>query len=110
MQIIVKVLSTVAEYIDKQIHRQMSRPERCPNCDKDCFFEALGYYQRDVTDKENGKIKCIRVRRFLCRACSVTVSLLPCFCHPYHVICHDTISDYFVKKKQLKRFYAGKSG
>ena len=99
MQIVVGVSWKVAEYIEKEAHAQMRRPECCPNCKARSSLEALGYYQRNITDEETGKVRRLNVRRFLCLLCWISVSLLPGFCHPYHLLCHQTQSDYFVEKK-----------
>jgi len=57
------------------------RPGRCPQCQAQHSLTAHGFYSRTLVDAEfDGSI---RVRRYLCRSCKRTVSLLPEFALPY---------------------------
>ena len=57
------------------------RPANCPQCASKERMVAHGFYSRTVVDLD---VDCeIRVRRYLCRACGRTVSLLQEFVLPY---------------------------
>ena len=58
------------------------------------MLEALGYYRRYVSASA-GKVLQIGVRRFLCRWCRITVSLLPGFAHPYRLVQSKGIEQFF---------------
>ena len=57
------------------------RPSSCPQCDSVQRLAPHGFYSRTVVDVDLEWV--IRVRRYLCRACRRTVSLLPEFVLPY---------------------------
>jgi hypothetical protein len=57
------------------------RPDHCPQCGAQHPLSAHGFYRR--TFVEVGFDGVIRVRRYLCRCCQRTVSLLPQFALPY---------------------------
>ena len=57
------------------------RPDNCPQCQAQHPLTAHGFYTRTLVEGAfNG---WIRVRRYLCRLCRRTVSLLPDFALPY---------------------------
>jgi hypothetical protein len=57
------------------------RPAGCPQCQARCALIAHGFYCRTLVDVAFNET--IRVRRYLCRLCKRTVSLLPSFALPY---------------------------
>jgi hypothetical protein len=57
------------------------RPERCPQCEAKQPLTGHGFYRRTLVDRAFDGV--IRVRRYLCRACKRTVSLLPEFALPW---------------------------
>jgi transposase-like protein len=57
------------------------RPAHCPQCDAQHPLSAHGFYRRTLV--EAGFDGVIRVRRYLCRGCRRTLSLLPEFALPY---------------------------
>jgi len=57
------------------------RPQRCPLCQARCSFLAHGFYSRTLVHVDCDQLIC--VRRYLCRHCRRTVSLLPDFVLPY---------------------------
>ena len=57
------------------------RPDHCPQCQARQPLIAHGFYSRTLVDA--GFDGTIRVRRYLCRSCKRTVSLLPEFALPY---------------------------
>jgi hypothetical protein len=57
------------------------RPDRCPQRETDQPLTGHGFYSRSLVDlRFDG---AIRVRRYLCRACKRTISLLPEFALPW---------------------------
>jgi len=57
------------------------RPNQCPQCQAQHALTGHGFYSRTLVDA--GFDGSIRVRRYLCRSCKRTVSLLPEFALPY---------------------------
>ena len=57
------------------------RPARCPQCESKQRLVCHGFYKRTVAEFDWDGV--IRVRRYLCKACRRTVSLLPEFVLPY---------------------------
>jgi transposase-like protein len=57
------------------------RPDHCPQCQARQPLIAHGFYRRTLVDA--GFDGTIQVRRYLCRSCRRTVSLLPEFALPY---------------------------
>lgn len=57
------------------------RPDHCPQFQAQLPLIAHGLYSRTLVDAGFGG--CIRVRRYLCRRCRRTVSLLPEVALPY---------------------------
>jgi transposase-like protein len=72
---------SVPQY-DKEIsHADRYRPAHCPQCQARQPMVGHGFYKRSLVDA--GLDGSIRVRRYLCRLCRRTVSLLPEFALPY---------------------------
>jgi len=68
----------------------VSRPEVCERCgERDCFHRH-GTYERYVWDKQ------VKVARFLCVLCRLTVSLLPAFVLPYRSRFVKNVDAYFM--------------
>jgi len=57
------------------------RPKHCPQCGAKQPLAGHGFYRRTLVDA--GFDGAIRVRRYLCRLCQRTVSLLPQFALPW---------------------------
>jgi transposase-like protein len=57
------------------------RPDHCPQCEAGQPLVGHGFYSRTLVDAASDSV--IRVRRYLCRSCRRTVSLLPEFALPY---------------------------
>jgi hypothetical protein len=72
------------------------RPDHCPQCQARQPLIAHGFYSRTLVDAEfDGTI---RVRRYLCRSCKRTVSLLPEFALPYRRFGITVISLFLVAR------------
>jgi hypothetical protein len=83
----------------RAVHKSVKPPPVCPACLQPQNLEPLGYYGRCVTSSESAKVLDITVRRFRCRSCGVSVSLLPKFAQPYRLIRNDTVQAYFDGKQ-----------
>ena len=92
---IIRVLQVSADhYASTSVHQSIEPPVKCPHCDAVDVLKALGYYSRNVTSTNRGVLR-ILVRRFRCRCCGRTVSILPSFAQPYRLILNATINEFF---------------
>lgn len=81
MQMLHPFLGSIQQYMEQCEGSDRYRPASCPQCDSKQRMATHGFYRRSVVDVE---LECvIRVRRYLCRGCRRTVSLLPEFVLPY---------------------------
>jgi hypothetical protein len=81
MQILHPFIGSIQHYAEKIADPDFHRPQGCPQCQARQPLCAYGFYHRTLVDVDfEGSI---RVRRFLCRWCKRTVSLLPQFALPY---------------------------
>jgi len=94
MQRIFPTSLTPEQYAQQDYHKQVRPPENCPNCHRAHSLEALAYYHRYITTV-SALVLMIWVRRFLCRACRVSVSCLPAFAQPYQLVNTPTIAAGF---------------
>lgn len=75
-------------------HAEMSRPKICPNCGRTGSLLSLGYYERWLSGLDAQDLR-LSIRRFRCRACGRTVSLLPDFAQPYRLVRNEAIEGFF---------------
>ena len=94
MQIIRAVQVSADHYASTSFHQSIEPPVKCPHCDARDALKALGYYSRNVTSPKRGVLR-ILVRRFRCRGCGRTVSILPSFAQPYRLVLNATINEFF---------------
>ena len=81
MQILHPFSGSVEQYAAEISDPGRYRPDHCPQCEAHGPLTAHGFYSRTLVDVVfDGTI---RVRRYLCRCCKRTVSLLPDFVLPY---------------------------
>jgi transposase-like protein len=81
MQILHPFAGSVQQYNEQLSDPDAHRPGSCPQCQGKHPLIAHGFYTRTLIDTAfDGTI---RVRRYLCKACRRTVSLLPEFILPY---------------------------
>ncbi|MBM3747984.1 MAG: hypothetical protein FJW34_19530 [Acidobacteria bacterium] len=81
MQILHPFAGSVQQYHQQLDDPERHRPDHCPQCQAQQPLMAHGFYRRTLTGAAfDGTI---RVRRYLCRLCRRTVSLLPEFALPY---------------------------
>ena len=82
MQILLQPFAgSIQEYDEEIADPSRYRPDHCPQCQAAQGLTAQGFYRRTLVDA--GFDGSIRVRRYLCRFCRRTVSLLPQFALPY---------------------------
>ena len=81
MQILHPFTGSVRQYLDQLADPDQHRPTRCPQCQAKHPLTAHGFYSRTLIDTTCDEL--IRVRRYLCRTCRRTVSLLPEFALPF---------------------------
>ena len=72
---------SIEKYDEEIADPSRYRPDHCPQCQAAHGLTAHGFYRRTLVDA--GFDGTIRVRRYLCRFCQRTVSLLPSFALPY---------------------------
>jgi hypothetical protein len=81
VQILHPFAGSIQQYEEEIADPSRYRPDRCPQCQAAQELTAHGFYRRTLVDRAfDGSI---RVRRYLCRCCKRTVSLLPQFVLPY---------------------------
>lgn len=81
MQILHPFAGSLQQYAEQITDPDRHRPAHCPQCQAPQSLTAHGFYRRTLVDA--GFDGSIRVRRYLCRSCKRTVSLLPEFALPY---------------------------
>ena len=81
MQILHPFSGSVRQYEEEISRPDRYRPDHCPQCEARQPMVGHGFYRRTLADV--GFDGSIRVRRYLCRSCKRTVSLLPEFALPY---------------------------
>ena len=81
MQILHRFAGSIQRYSEELSDPDRYRPDHCPQCAAHRPLTAHGFYRRTLVDIAFDGM--IRVRRYLCRCCKRTVSLLPEFALPY---------------------------
>jgi hypothetical protein len=81
MQILHPFAGSIKQYVDEISDAGRYRPDHCPQCESRQPLTGHGFYTRTLVDVAFDGV--IRVRRYLCRACKRTVSLLPEFALPW---------------------------
>ena len=93
MQLIYAIDIDPERYAAEKFHKRIRPPAKCPNCRRLKTLWALGYYNRNLSRMGLGAL-LIFVRRFRCRCCRISVSLLPGFAQPYRFVQNRTIESY----------------
>lgn len=94
MQLIFAVPISAEEYVSQNFQQTIRPPVSCPHCNASESFDVLGYYRRYVTNGKSGTLYPF-IRRFRCRACCKTVSILPSFAQPYRLVHNNTVNSFF---------------
>ena len=93
MQLIRAVPVDVERYVAESFHRHILPPDECPHCGQERALWALGYYCRYLSRLGRG-VLLLWIRRFRCRSCCKTVSILPSFAQPYRLNQNSTIERF----------------
>jgi hypothetical protein len=96
MQILHPFRGSIQEYLEEIHDPQRYRPDICPQCQAGCPLIAHGFYRRTLVDVAFDGVIC--VRRYLCRLCKRTISLLPDFALPYLRFSLSVISLFLVAR------------
>lgn len=99
MQILHPFVGDIQRYLAEISDPGRHRPDRCPQCEAKQPLIGHGFYRRTLVDLAFDGV--IRVRRYLCRACKRTVSLLPEFALPWLRFSIATVS-LFLAARLLK--------
>ena len=94
MQILVPYEGPPEGYQATSAERKMPRPATCPNCGSGRRLRFHGYYARFVSGQSDGEAMLVNIRRYRCRDCRLTTSLLPWFCLPYRLVRGEAVSRY----------------
>ena len=105
MQAIYRVALTPKEYADQSFEKQVGKPENCAHCGRANSLEALGFYSRWVSHLLEALR--IRVRRFICLRCRVSISCLPDFAQPYRVVQTATVQAGFREQSSKEVLHWG---
>lgn len=81
MQILHPFAGSVHQYLEQITDPDRYRPDHCPQCEARHPLTGHGFYRRTLVDAAFDGM--IRVRRYLCRSCKRTISLLPEFALPW---------------------------
>jgi hypothetical protein len=81
MQILHPFTGSIQQYAEEISDPDRYRPDHCPQCDARQPLTGHGFYSRTLVDAAFEGL--IRVRRYLCRLCKRTLSLLPEFALPW---------------------------
>jgi len=81
MQILHPFAGSIQQYFEEISDPDRYRPDHCPQCDARQSLTGHGFYSRMLVDVAFDGL--IRVRRYLCRLCKRTLSLLPEFALPW---------------------------
>lgn len=81
MQILHPFIGSIQQYCEEISDAGRYRPDHCPQCAAKQPLIGHGFYHRTLVDSAFDGV--IRVRRYLCRICQRTVSLLPEFALPW---------------------------
>jgi hypothetical protein len=81
MQILHPFAGSINQYTEALSDPDRYRPDHCPQCEAKQPLNGHGFYRRTLVDTAFDGV--IRVRRYLCRLCQRTVSLLPEFALPW---------------------------
>jgi Domain of unknown function (DUF6431) len=81
MQILHPFAGSIQRYFEEISDPDRYRPTHCPQCAAKHPLTGHGFYRRTLVDVAFDGF--IRVRRYLCRSCKRTISLLPEFALPW---------------------------
>lgn len=94
MQVLVSYDGSPEDYLATSAERQMLPPHACPNCGSLRRLRFHGYYSRFVSSRSNGEALLVNIRRYRCRDCLLTTSLLPWFCLSYRLVRAESVARF----------------
>lgn len=94
MQILHPFAGPIQQYLEEIADADRYRPDHCPQCEARQPLTGHGFYRRTLADVAFDGM--IRVRRYLCRSCQRTVSLLPEFALPWLRFSVSVIASFLV--------------
>jgi hypothetical protein len=94
MQVLVRYDGSPENYRAASAERQMAAPGSCPNCGSLRRLRFHGYYARFVSSQSSGEALLVNVRRYRCRDCRLTTSLLPWFCLSYRLVRGESVARF----------------
>lgn len=77
IEIVAEFDAGIQEYVKEELEKTCIHPDDCPICQAVGQMIGHGYYKRQPQD--GGKGWLIRIKRWKCKACGKTVSVLPSF-------------------------------
>jgi len=103
MQIVVDYGCAVKEYVEQQQCGEIDypRPAACPECGHARALIGHGYYVRKALDQE--QVYRVGIKRWVCRVCHGTVSLLPSFLLRFRHYLVDVIQAVLVARFEQQR-------
>jgi len=96
MQMLHPFQGSIQRYLHEICDPDFCRPRRCPQCAAQKPLIGHGFYRRTLVDPVFEGV--IEVRRYLCRLCQRTVSLLPEFALPWLRFSISVISLFLVAR------------
>ncbi len=105
MPIILDFGRTVQDYLAHFDQLSFPRPERCPACGACHVFIGHGFYLRQPKDQT--QVYRIWLKRWFCKACHTTLSVLPSFLLRFRHYLLDVIQQVVVARFEDARFVAG---
>jgi len=96
MQILQQLAGSIQQYLQQISDPDLCRPDHCPLCGVLQILISWGFYHRTLVDL--GFDGSIPIRRYRCRFCLRTVSVLPEFVLPYLRFSLRTISLFLVAR------------
>ena len=104
MQILHPFAGSLQQYFAAISDPDRYRPDHCPQCEAKQPLTGHGFYRRTLVDPAFDGV--IRVRRYLCRLCQRTVSLLPEFALPWLRFSISVISLFLIARLLERRTLA----
>jgi len=95
VQILTPFAGSPDDYFASAGERLVRPPKCCPNCGSTRRLRFHGYYERYVSSEASGDPLALKIRRYRCRDCNLTTSLLPCFCFSYRILRGELVAKYF---------------
>jgi hypothetical protein len=90
---------SVQGYVDHFVNLVFSRPEMCPHCQRATRIIGHGFYPRKVLFPK--QVYLIQIKRWYCKVCGQTISLLPSFVVRFRQYAQEVIYKVVVTRFEL---------